>query len=186
MQTKKNKQVTLKFFAPFTDCISEKNNTPVDNAKDLDVVMLMYNLIVYCNNYTKTSGSSWQYHKDIPNDNITISEVKITGRTPTDSDRKDIEIAVSLKYLSKIWRTHEMSLINYEVNPIITWSVNCVISNSTSSGTFETTDTKLYVSVVTASTQNNTKLPQQLKTGFKQTINWNKYPSKPTEQGQNP
>ena len=87
---KKNKQLTLKTFAPFTDYISEKNNTPVDNAKDLHVVMLMYNLIVYCNNYTKTSGSSRQYQKDVPNDNITIFEVKITGRTPTDSDRKDI------------------------------------------------------------------------------------------------
>ena len=56
-----NKTVIFKNCAPFTDCISKINNAQVDNAKDIDIVMLMYNLIEYSDNYSKTSGSLWQY-----------------------------------------------------------------------------------------------------------------------------
>ena len=72
-----------------------------------------------------------------------------------------------------------MSLINCEVNLTSTWSSNCVITNSPGAGTFEITDTKLYVPVVTLSTQDNSKLLQQLKSDFKRVISWNKYLSKP-------
>ena len=61
-----NKKVIFKNFAPFTDCISNINNTQADNAKDIDIVMPIYNLIEYSDNYSKTSGSLWQYCKDIP------------------------------------------------------------------------------------------------------------------------
>ena len=61
-----NKKVIFKNFAPFTNCISEINNTQEDNAKDTDIVMPMYNLVEYSDNYSKTSGSLWQYCKDIP------------------------------------------------------------------------------------------------------------------------
>ena len=61
----------------FTDSLSETNNTQVDNAKYIDVVMPMYNLIEYSNNYLKTSWSLWQYYKDDPNDNITESITSI-------------------------------------------------------------------------------------------------------------
>ena len=54
----------LKSCAPFVDCIREINNTQVDNAKDFDVVMPMYNLLEYNNNYSKMSGSLWQYCRD--------------------------------------------------------------------------------------------------------------------------
>ena len=54
----------LKSCAPFVDCIREINNTQVDNAKDFDVVMPMYNLLEYNNNYSKMSGSLWQYYRD--------------------------------------------------------------------------------------------------------------------------
>ena len=70
-----------------------------------------------------------------------------------------------------------MPLINCEVNLILTWSKDCVITNSTGAGKFKITETKLYVPVVTLSTQDNAKLLQQLKSGFKRTINWNKYES---------
>ena len=86
---------------------------------------------------------------------------------------------VPLKYLSNFWRTLEMPLINCEVNLIWTWSSNCVITDSNGAGTFAITDTKFYVPVVTLSTQENTKFLQQLKSGFKRVINWNKYLSKP-------
>ena len=90
---------------------------------------------------------------------------------------EDVEIIVPLKFLSNFWRTLEMPLINCEVNLILTWSSTCVITNSTDAGRFEIADTKLYVPVVPLSTQDNAKLLQQLKSGFKRRINWNKYQS---------
>ena len=79
----RNKGVIFKNCAPFTKCISRIKNTDIDNAQDIDIVMPMYNLIEYSNNYSKTSGSLWKYYKDDPNDNITQSEsfksnIKIT------------------------------------------------------------------------------------------------------------
>ena len=74
-----------------------------------------------------------------------------------------------------------MPLINCEVNLILTWSANCVIvytNVANQGGTFAITETRLYVPVVTLSTQDNAKLLQQLKSGFKRIINWNKYLSK--------
>ena len=70
-----------------------------------------------------------------------------------------------------------MPLINCEVNLLLTWSRDCVITNSTGAEKFAITETKLYVSVVTLSTQDNAKLLQQLKSGFKRAINWNEYES---------
>ena len=67
-------QVAFKNCVPFTDCISEINNTQVDNAKDLDVVIPMHNLIEYSNDYTKTSGNVWKYRQDDLNDNIKDSQ----------------------------------------------------------------------------------------------------------------
>ena len=181
----RGKGVTFKNCAPFIDCISEINNMQIDNAKDIDTVMPMYNLIEYSDNYAKTSGSLWQYFRDEPDDNnIEDSEsfkskIKITGKTPNNDNEKDVEIMVPVKYLSNFWRTLEMPLTNCEVNLILTWSSTCVITNSNGAGTFATTDTKLYVPVVTLSRQENTKFLQQLKSGFKRVINLNKYLSKP-------
>ena len=63
-----------------------------------------------------------------------------------------------------------MPLINCEVNLILTWSSTCVITNSTGAGRFEITDAKLYVPIVTLSTQDNANLHQQLKSSLKRTI----------------
>ena len=68
-----------------------------------------------------------------------------------------------------------MPLINCEVNLILTWTRTCVISSATGKTKFKITETKLYVPVVALSTQDNAKLLQQFKSGFKRTINWNKY-----------
>ena len=187
----RDKEVIFKNCAPFTNCISEINNIQVDNAKDIDIVMPMYNLIEYSDNYAKTSGTLWQYYRDEPNNNLADSEsskfkVKITGKTPNDDNEKDVEIMVPLKYLSNFWRTLELPLINCEVNLILTWSSTCLITNSTGAGTFEITDTKLYVPAVALSTKENAKLLQQLKSGFKRVINWNKYLSKQELLRQNP
>ena len=165
--------------------------------------MPMYNLIEYSDNYAKTTGSLWQYCKDIParnaNDEIIVFEVnnatdsfnfkvKFTGQTGNNGT-KDVEIIVPLKYLSNFWRTLEMPLINCEVNLILTWSSTCVLIATgvqNQAATFEITDTKLYVPVLTLSTQENTKFYQQLKSGFKRIIKWNKYLSKPELLAQNP
>ena len=63
-----------------------------------------------------------------------------------------------------------MPLINCEVNLISAWSSTCVITNSTGTGRFLITDTKLFVPVVTLSTHDNVKLLQQVKSGFKRTL----------------
>ena len=144
-------------FTAFTNCISEINNTQIHNAKYIDIVMPMYNLIEYSDNYAKTSGSLWQYYRHEPNDNLAYSEsiepkTKITGKTPAAANEKDVEIMVPLKYLSNFWRTLETPLINCKVNLILTWSSTCVITNSTGGGPFEISDTKPYVLVVTLST----------------------------------
>ena len=146
--------------------------------------MPMYNLIEYSDNYSKTSGSLWNYYRDEPNANLSDSEsfeskIKITGKTPAAGNEKDAEIMVLLKYLSNFWRTLVIPLINCEVNLTLTWSSACVITNSTGAGTFEITESKLYVPVVTLSTQDNSNLLQQLNLGFKRVINCNKYLSKP-------
>ena len=96
---------------------------------------------------------------------------------------------VPLKYLSNFWRTLEMPLINCEVNLILTWSSTCVLVSTNAANqnaTFAITNTKLYVPVATLSTQENTKFLQQLKSGFKRVISWNKYLSKPELLAQNP
>ena len=121
----RDKGVAFKNCTPFTNCISEINNTQVDNAKDIDIVMPMYNLIEYSDNYAKTTGSLWQYFRDEPDDNLADSEsfkskIKITGKTLDDDNEKDVEIMVPLKYLSNFWRTLEMPLINCEINLILT------------------------------------------------------------------
>ena len=105
----------------------------------------------------------------------------MTSQTGYDGT-KNFEIMVPLKYLSNFWRTLEMPLFNCEVNLILTWSTNCVIvcnNVANQNAKFEITDSKLYVSVLTLSTQDNSKLLQQLKSGFKTVIKWNKYISKP-------
>ena len=85
----RDKGVTFKNCAPFTKCISIINNADIDNAKDIDILIPMYNLIEFSDNYSKPSLSLWQYYKDEPNDNIADSEsfkskVKITGKTAAD------------------------------------------------------------------------------------------------------
>ena len=112
----------------------------------------------------------------------------MTGQTGDDG-KKNVEIMVPLKYLSNFWRTLEMFLTNCQINLILTWSTNrAIVSTNVANQntTFKITDTKSYVPVVTLSIQDNSKLFQQLKSGFKGVINWNKYLSKPELFRKNP
>ena len=189
-----NKKIIFKNCSPSTNCISKISNTQIDNAEYIDIVMPMYNLIEYSNNYSKTCRSLWQYCKEIPAGNTAGNivvfnganatdsfnfETKITGQTNDDGEIENVEIMVPLKYLSNFWRTLEMPLINCEVKLILTWSSNCVIIYTNVANqvpTFTITETNLYVLVVTLSSQDNAKL---LKSGFKRTTSWNKYLAKP-------
>ena len=101
---------------------------------------------------------------------------------------KIVEIVVLLKYVSMFWRLLEMSLINFEITLHLNWSGNCVIvaAHIGKQGiTFSITDTKLYVPVVALLTQDNAKLDEQLKSGFKRAINWNQYQTKVSNKRQN-
>ena len=123
----RNKGVKFKNCAPFTKCINRINNTEIDTARDINIIMPMYNFIEYIDNYSKTSGSLWQYYKDDPNDNIVQSEsfksnIKITGKNPAGGNTKDVEIIVPLKYLSNFWKTLEIPLINCKVELMLIWS----------------------------------------------------------------
>ena len=102
---------------------------------------------------------------------------------------KEAEVVVPLKYLGNFWKTLDIPLINREVSLVLTWSADCVITNlekklvtaaqrdnqevrddSPTGATFKIKDCKLHVSVVTLSAENDNKLLDQLKTGFKRTI----------------
>ena len=114
-----------------------------------------------------------------------------------------VKIVVPLKYLSNFWKGLNIPLINCEVELILTWFKNCVVINKATTAAnhgadhdvfkidnpknaiFQITDTKLYVPVVTLSKENDIKLLEQLKSGFKRTIKWNKYRSQMTIQPQN-
>ena len=132
-----NKNLIFKNCVPFTNCISKINNAQIDNAENIDIVMSMYNLIEYSDNYSKTSESLWEYCKDIPavDDNGAIVNfnganatdsfnfrTKITGKTADNNNNGNIagkiyvQIMVPLKYLSSFWRTLEMPLINFDLN----------------------------------------------------------------------
>ena len=96
---------------------------------------------------------------------------KIASKTAVNG-RKNVDIIMPLKYLSNVWRTLEMPLINCEINLILTWSGKCVLSNDTKATPFAITGTNFYIPVVTLSTQGNAKILQQ--SGFKRTIDWSK------------
>ena len=94
----------------------------------------------------------------------------------------------ALKYLSNFWRTLEMSLVNCEINFQLTYSKKNVLPAGTAVNQIpklRITNKKLFVPVVTLSTQENIKLIKQLESDFKRTINWDKYHSKKSIQAQN-
>ena len=127
-------------------------------------------------------------------------KTSITRKLEGNNTEKEFEIAVSLKYLSNFWWTLDIPLTNCEINFILTYSENCVIiskatkdadpdaspavaaTDNPTNETFKITDPKLYVPVVTLSTEDDNKLLEQLKTGSKITIKWNKYRQKMTNQ----
>ena len=103
--------------------INEINDTQIHNAKDLDVVMPMYNLVEHMITIAKTSGSFWQYHKDDPNDTkskLLLIQIQGKSNRKNAGNTKDVQIAMPFKYLSNFWKALDIPLINFEVNITLT------------------------------------------------------------------
>ena len=210
IEIEKNRSLAFKNNAPFISSISKINNAVIDNAEDLAIVMPMYNLFHYSKNYRKTQDSLWNYYRDEPVDNnsptLIYNADPITNSTSfkykssiigkalnnnhDDNNPNKAGIIVPLKHLSSFWETLNMPLINCEVNLILTWSKNYVLTGlitraavgaqggnparpATAAPTgaiFTITDTKLLVPAVTLSAQDDNKLLEQLKTRFRRAI----------------
>ena len=188
-------------------CISKINDTLIDHTEDLDIVISMYNLTEYSKNYSKTSGTLWNYHRDQPNSglggednniNYSIKDSKsfdyktsITGKLEDDNrEKKMLKLLCHYSISATFGGLLHIPLVNCAVSIILAWSENCLLTskayrravpaqggnpavvgiNNPTNATFKITVTKLYVPVVTLSTENNNKLLEQLKTEFKRTI----------------
>ena len=223
---RRNRPLILKNNAPFVSCITKINNEFIEDADDLDIVMPMYNLLEYSKNYRKTIGSLYNYYRDelsddnnpnnFPNTNVVNSNAfayknKITGNTydvaagaagydPNRVGKKEIELAIPLKYLGNFWRALNIPLISCEVSLELKWNKNCIIislkqrqvdagppavNGTTTGATLAVDDCKLYIPVVTLSKDDEIKLLTNLKSGFTKEIIWNKYRSQMTTEAAN-
>ena len=152
--------------------------------------MPMYSLIEYSVNHSSTSGSLWHFGRDeiINNADVTNDEnapsfkhkASLIGNTENNGRKNGVKIAVPLKYLRNFWRSLEMPLINCEVELSIKWYERCLLTAATTA-TFEITDAKVYVPVVTLSIEDNSKFSKLLKEGFKRPIYWNEYKVTPNK-----
>ena len=181
--------------------------------------MPVYNSLEYSKNHKKTAGGLWNYYRDeqnsgTDNNNIIHSILNSesfdynanfmeNGVTQNNLTKNDVKIVVPLKHLSKFWRNLNMPLIDCEIELILTWFKNCVLTdkltrdanynadqrvfeiNNPENAIFQIADTKLYVPVVILPKENDIKLLEQLKSGFKKTIKWNKCRSQMTIQNDN-
>ena len=183
-------RVALKNRAPFTKWNLEINDEHVDTAENLDIVMPMYNLIEYSDNYQDSSATLYQYKRDEPLDNnadLTTNnsasfkyKVNLLGN-PVVTNRvvkKKLKIVVPLKYLSNFFRSLEMPLITCKIKLDLTWKKECELSADAANAVFIINDTKLYVPVVTLSKEDNKDFIEQQNKGFQRSIYWNEYKTK--------
>ena len=158
--------------------------------------------MLYSKNYKQTTGSLWNYYRDEPSNPLSSNsesfkyKTSITGNTYDGDDASKVrknktEIVVPLKHVLNFWRTLNIPLITCEIELILTRSKTCVLADMTAANNpptaleFQEKDTKLYVPVVILSKENDKKLSEQLKLGFKRTVKWNKYRSQMTIQSNN-
>ena len=135
-------RLALKNCAPFTKCNLEINDEHVDTTENLDIVMSMYNLIEYSDNYQDSSATLYQYKRDEPpNNNVNLKadnstsfkyKVNLLGNTaaadPDDArvGRLNVKIVVPLKYLNNFLRSLEMPLINCKIKLNLTCKKMCI------------------------------------------------------------
>ena len=184
-------RLALKNCAPFTKCNLEINDEHVDTAANLDIVMPMYNLIEYSDNYQDSSATLYQYKRDEPpvnlannlevnNSNSFKYKVNLLGNPVVANNiaRLNVKIVVPLKYLSNFFRSLEMPLINCKVKLNLTWKKECVLSHDTVPVVFIINDTELYVPVVTLSKEDNKDFIHQQNKDFQRSIYLNEYKTK--------
>ena len=151
----------------------------------------MYNLLEYSDNYQDSTGSLYQFKRDEPpDDNANVAnnisslvyKSKLISGTD-DNNVNNVKLVVPLKYVSNFFRSLEMPLVYCKIDLELKWHKDCMISSVDAAAgqvvSFAITNTKLYVPVVTLFTKDNTNLTKQLNEGFKRTIYWNQYVSKP-------
>ena len=133
-----NTRLALKNCAPFIKCNLETNDEHVDTAENLDIVMSIYNLIEYSDNYQDSSATLYQYKRDEPPEanaiaNLTANnsssfKYKVNllgdGNVVGDRVRLNVKVVVPLKYLSNFFRSLEMPLINCKIKLNLTWGKN--------------------------------------------------------------
>ena len=167
------------------------NDEHVEKAEDLDIVMPMCNLLEYSDNYQNSTGSLYRFKRDEPPDNNAdvgnnttslVYKSKLIKGTD-DNNANNVKLVVPLKYVSNFFRSLELPLVNGKIDLELTWHKDCIISSADAAAgqvvSFMIMDTKLYIPIVTLSTKDNTNLTKQLNEGFKRTIYWNQYVSKP-------
>ena len=186
-----NTRLALKNCAPFTKCNLEINDEHVDTAENLDIVMPMYNLIEYSDNYQDSSATLYQYKRDEPPDalanNLTQNnsdsfkyKVELLG-DPFHADgiaRRNVKVVVPLKYLSNFFRLLEMPLTNCKIKINLRLKRECVLSNQAGAAVFIINDTKMYVPLVTLSKEDTKDFIEQQNKGFQRSIYWNEYNTK--------
>ena len=201
-----NTDIAFKNCSPFTRCITHLNDEHVETDENLDIIMNMYNIIGYSDNYSESSGSLWQYKRDEQNmtdagnpDNVITADPSsfkyksslLSGLQPRNVGANvnpniaqahrlftNAKIAVPLKYISNFFRLLERPLINCKIHFEISWTKNSVMSSVVGATTFQITSTKFYVAIVTLPTKENLKLTKQLNDGFKRSVYWNEHISK--------
>ena len=189
-------RLALKNCAPFTKCNLEINDEHVDTAENLDIVMSMYNLIEYSDNYQDSSATLYQYKRDEPPEDDAVADltadnsssfkykIKLLGNVTrvvgnaAGVRRLNVKIVVPLKYLSNFFRSLEMPLINCKIKLNLTWKKECVLSTGAGEAVFIINDTKLYVPNVTLSKGDNKDFIEQQNKGFQRSIYWNEYKTK--------
>ena len=189
-------RLALKNCAPFTKCNLEINDEHVDTAENLDIVMAMYNLIEYSDDYQDSSATLYQYKRDEPPEDDAIADltadnsdsfkykIKLLGNVTEVAGnaagvrRLNVKIVVPLKYLSNFFRSREMPLINCKIKLNLTWKKECVLSTGDGNAGSIINDTKLFVPVVTLSKEDNKSFIEQQNKGFPRSIYWNKYKTK--------
>ena len=167
-----NTRLALKNCAPFGKCNLEINDKHVDTAENLDIVMPMYNLIEYSDNYQDSSATLYQYKRDEPPEaNATADltainsssfkyKISLLGDPALDDNitKFSVKVVVPLKYLSNFCRSVEMPLIISKITLNLTWKKECVLSTGAGEAVFIINDTKLYVPGVTLSKEDNKDL----------------------------
>ena len=189
-------RLALKNCGPFTKCNLEINDEHVDTVENLDIVMPMYNLIEYSDNYQDSSATLYQYKRDEPPEDDAVADVtadnsssfkykiKLLGNvTEVASNaagvrRLNVKIVVPLKYLSNFFRSLEMRLINCKIKLNLTRKKKCELSTGGGDAVFIINDTKMYFPVVTLSKEDNKDFIEQQNKGFQRSIYWNEYKTK--------